>query len=320
MKLPPTAEIDLSKLAVDPRDRSSHMGTQLASTISNFGSAIDSYLISNSSIVNAMIDNSAAIDLSKLATDPLDRSNHTGSQTAGTISDFTTQVNTDIAAYRSSNPIVNADIATTAAIDLSKLASDPLDRSNHTGTQLASTVSDFSTAVSAALSDGNGISIDGSTINTIGTAGTIDVSNGTIDIDATYAGQTSITTLGTVSEGTWNGDAVSILYGGTGAQTKGEAANKLTAVRTITASDTLDVDDRCIIADATASVITIGLPSADDVYEFTIKKMDNSNNVIINADVGDLIDGLASHTLTTQYDYIILISDGNTNWSIISHS
>lgn len=43
--------------------------------------------------------------------------------------------------------IVNADINASAAIALSKLATDPLARANHTGTQAASTISDFNTAV-----------------------------------------------------------------------------------------------------------------------------------------------------------------------------
>ena len=43
--------------------------------------------------------------------------------------------------------IVNTDIANGAAISLGKLASDPLARANHTGTQAASTISDFDTQV-----------------------------------------------------------------------------------------------------------------------------------------------------------------------------
>ncbi len=45
------------------------------------------------------------------------------------------------------NYITNAMIAPTAAIALSKLAVDPLARANHTGTQVAATISDFNTAV-----------------------------------------------------------------------------------------------------------------------------------------------------------------------------
>lgn len=43
--------------------------------------------------------------------------------------------------------VTNAKVAAGAAIALSKLAVDPLARANHTGTQLAATVSDFDTAV-----------------------------------------------------------------------------------------------------------------------------------------------------------------------------
>jgi len=45
-------------------------------------------------IVNTDISNTAAISLGKLATDPLARANHTGTQTASTISNFDTQVRT----------------------------------------------------------------------------------------------------------------------------------------------------------------------------------------------------------------------------------
>lgn len=56
------------------------------------------------------------------------------------------------------------------------------------------------------------------TIN--GTANRITVSQvgatATVDIAATYVGQTSITTLGTITSGTWNGTAIGPTFGGTG--------------------------------------------------------------------------------------------------------
>lgn len=59
-----------------------------------------------------------------------------------------------------------------------------------------------------------------------GTAGQIDVTNGsgvsgnpTFSISASYVGQTSITTLGTITTGTWNGTTVAVANGGTGVTT-----------------------------------------------------------------------------------------------------
>lgn len=58
------------------------------------------------------------------------------------------------------------------------------------------------------------------TITTTGTLNRISVSGGTgltptIDIDTNYVGQASITTLGTITTGTWNGSIVGLAYGGT---------------------------------------------------------------------------------------------------------
>lgn len=57
--------------------------------------AITSAKILDGTIVDADISSTAAIALSKLATDPLARANHTGTQTASTISNFDTQVRTN---------------------------------------------------------------------------------------------------------------------------------------------------------------------------------------------------------------------------------
>ena len=59
-----------------------------------FLDTVSSTEIDNDTIVDADINSAAAIALSKLATDPLARANHTGTQTASTISDFDTQVRT----------------------------------------------------------------------------------------------------------------------------------------------------------------------------------------------------------------------------------
>ena len=63
----------------------------------------------------------------------------------------------------------------------------------------------------------------GGTVTSVsGTAGRITSTGGAtpvIDIDATYVGQASITTLGTITTGVWNGTAVGPTFGGTGQTT-----------------------------------------------------------------------------------------------------
>mgnify|MGYP003350421435 CR=1 FL=1 len=81
-------------------------------------------IIANNAITNTHINSAAGIAYSKL--------NLTGSITSSDITDGT---------------IVDADISATAAIANSKLATNPLARANHTGTQTASTISDFDTQV-----------------------------------------------------------------------------------------------------------------------------------------------------------------------------
>jgi hypothetical protein len=65
------------------------------------------------------------------------------------------------------------------------------------------------------------IDVSGGTVTGVfGTAGQIVVTpsspNPTVSIDPTYIGQTSITTLGTITTGTWHGATIGTGYGGTG--------------------------------------------------------------------------------------------------------
>lgn len=63
---------------------------------------------------------------------------------------------------------------------------------------------------------GNGLTLTGNTFDVVGTANRITVAADSIDIASTYVGQTSITTLGTISTGTWNATAIGVTKGGLG--------------------------------------------------------------------------------------------------------
>jgi hypothetical protein len=89
---------------------------------------------------------------------------------------------------------------------------------------------------------GNGLTKTGSTIDVVGTLNRISVGADSIDIDAAYVGQASITTLGTVGTGTWNATTIAVNKGGTGAVTltgyvKGTGTAPLTASASIPNTD-----------------------------------------------------------------------------------
>lgn len=104
----------------------------------------------------------------------------------------------------------------------------------------AVTFSQFSSAGSYAA--GNGLSLTGNTFAVLPDGTSLSVSSSGVRISATYAGQTSITTLGTIGTGTWNGSTIGVAYGGTGATSltgyvKGNGTSAFTASSTIPNTD-----------------------------------------------------------------------------------
>lgn len=81
----------------------------------------------------------------------------------------------------------------------------------------------FSSASS--LIAGDGLTKSGDTINVAGTTDRISVTANAVDISANYVGQATITTLGTITTGVWNGTTIAIANGGTG-QTTAKAARE----------------------------------------------------------------------------------------------
>ena len=74
---------------------------------------------------------------------------------------------------------------------------------------------------------GDGLSQSGNTINVNVTSNRTAITADAIDISANYVGQTSITTLGTITTGVWNGTDVAVADGGTGASTTTNARTNL---------------------------------------------------------------------------------------------
>jgi hypothetical protein len=72
------------------------------------------------------------------------------------------------------------------------------------------------------ITAGDGLTKTGNTLNVVGTSDRISISADAVDISANYVGQTSITTLGTIGTGTWQGSVIAGQYGGTGVANTGK--------------------------------------------------------------------------------------------------
>lgn len=296
--------------ALTPSSARTVLGLGTLATLSAVGSAE----ITDGSIVNNDINTAAGIALSKLATDPLARANHTGTQLASTISNFDTQVRTSrldqmatptapvalggqtitglgtptgasdavtkayadnvasaldvkasvrVAAATNitvAGPGATIDGVTLVAGDRVLLMGQTAGAENGlwtwngaaaamTRTTDADTSAEVTPGLFTFVEDGttnadrgfvlttNAPITLGSTALTFtqfsgggtvtGTTNRITVTGSQVDISASYVGQSSITTVGTIGTGTWQGTAVAVANGGTGGATAAAAKTNL---------------------------------------------------------------------------------------------
>lgn len=90
------------------------------------------------------------------------------------------------------------------------------------------------------------------------------------------------------------------------------------APKTYQSNQTLDKQN-IILVDAISGSIAITLPDTNHHYGkwFCIKKIDSSTNAVnVNPQSGQLIDGEASKSITTQYNSLFILASGS-NWYII---
>ena len=124
------------------------------------------------------------------------------------------------------------------------------------------------------ITAGTGLTKTGNQIDVGGTTDRITINADTVDIASTYVGQTSITTLGTIATGTWQGTAIAVAYGGTGATTAANARSNLGVSGVYKASFTN--------SSLVAGVLTLTHNLAQYV---AVQIFDNSNKMIIPDEV-----------------------------------
>jgi hypothetical protein len=99
---------------------------------------------------------------------------------------------------------------------------------------------------------------------------------------STWAGSNYITTLGTITDGTWNGSVIPITYGGTGASTATDAINNLLPSQTGNAGRVLQTDGSNNLSWATVgtgSVTSIGLSLPSSIFSVTNTPVTTSGTI-----------------------------------------
>ena len=130
---------------------------------------------------------------------------------------------------------------------------------------------------SGTFTAGNGLTLDGTQFNVGGTADRITVTADAVDISASYVGQSSITTVGTISTGTWQGNTVAIAYGGTGATTAEGARSNLGATTKYAASNTELAP--------TSNVVTWAITHSLNTSDVSVQVRDLGTNAEVFVDV-----------------------------------
>ena len=109
------------------------------------------------------------------------------------------------------------------------------------------------------ISAGAGLTKTGNTIDVVGTANKITVAANALTIASTYVGQSSITTLGTISTGVWNGTEIGVAHGGTGLTSVAKGSVLVAnSANTLSALDGGGSDDGILLYTASSDTLAFG--------------------------------------------------------------
>ena len=133
------------------------------------------------------------------------------------------------------------------------------------------------------ITAGTGLSKSGNTLNVGGTDNRIVVNADTVDIASTYVGQSSITTLGTITTGTWNATVIDEVYGGTG-------LSSYATGDILYASGTNTLAKRTIGSNGQVLKVVSGAPNwADESTTIQEAYLENSTASLVDLDSGTAV-------------------------------
>jgi len=122
-------------------------------------------------------------------------------------------------------------------------------------------------SVAGSIFAGDGLTKTGNTLNVVGTTNRISVSADAVDISSSYVGQSSITTLGTITTGVWNGTDVAVADGGTGASDAASARTNL-GIKTTAGAVTTSTSTLARIAKQGCAASVTGVSTTTVTHNF----------------------------------------------------
>jgi hypothetical protein len=122
---------------------------------------------------------------------------------------------------------------------------------------------------------GDGLSQSGNTINVNVVADRTAITGDAVDIAATYVGQSSITTLGTIATGTWAATDVAVEHGGTNASTESGARTNLASAASEATGRTTSVPSLARVAKQGCAASVGGVSTTTVTHNF------NTTDVLI---------------------------------------
>ena len=144
------------------------------------------------------------------------------------------------------------------------------------------------------ITAGDGLTKSGNTLNVVGTTNRISISADAVDISSSYVGQATITTLGTIGTGTWQGSVIDGAYGGTGVANTG---------KTITIGGNLTTSGAHTTTLTTTANTTLTLPVTGTLA--TLAGTETFTNKTLTAPVIATIVNSGTLTLPTSTDTLV---------------